>query len=192
MLPNSGVILACLELGKERREYADSLQNLRGAQHVLRYLDAQGQDGSHHEGTRYGSFTNKEVLFAALAMQSEGDDRLAQHPHLKNFGHWLVHLLQPGGYNVNFFDGPDRKIDVRHEPGEVKLFSQSPTHGQTVLDCLTLCALLGQEEPQCPDLKRDSQTSTRPRSVLSICNRSMRAAHRGFRQPTPRFPTVRW
>lgn len=142
VLPNTGVLQACLCLGGEAgdADYEFAVQNLLNA------LDSQGADGAHHEGTHYGVFTTKEILHAALAAAQAGDGRLAAHPQLKNFGGWLSHLLQPGGRVVNFFDGSDRIMSFQPEADAGPLERLRLTQGQEMLDCLMLCALLGHHE----------------------------------------------
>lgn len=132
VLPNTGVVLACAALGKGPgdEDYEFGVRNLLCA------LDAQGADGSHHEGSGYGSFTDKEILYAALALMGAGDRRLMEHPHLKNVGHWLTHLVQPGHHAVNFFDAGHRRV------GKVGAVMLNPD----ILDALMLCAL-GYDQP---------------------------------------------
>jgi hypothetical protein len=138
VLPNVGVALACVELGKGRgdADYEFSVNNL------LRALNAQGADGAHHEGAHYGSFTTREILMVARATAEQGDRRLIEHPHLKNFGFWLLHMMQPGGHIVNISDGIDRILKMENETTPTsKLGSRRFPPSVGILDSLLLWAM---------------------------------------------------
>jgi len=135
VLPSVGVVRACIELGKRRgdADYEFGIANL------LRALAAQGKDGAHHEGARYGSFTTREILMAARACAQNGDRRLIEHPHLQNFGFWLLHMMQPGNHLVNISDGIDRIVQLQNEEvPTVKLGSRQSPPGAAILDSLML------------------------------------------------------
>ena len=148
VLPNTGVIMAVLQLGKEANAtaYEFAIEN------VLRSLDAQGRDGAHHEGAWYGPFTTKEILHAALAMAERGDRRLIKHPHLARFGDWLLHLLQPGNHVVNIHDGADRVMDL--QTPDMKSGSPQPPRSVTLLDSLLLCAMADDRPDLCGAITR--------------------------------------
>lgn len=100
VLPTTGLIRACIVVGKDRFREAYEL----GVSNILKTLDASGSKGEWDEGLTYATMTLPEILHTARAMASIGDDRLINHPYLQNLSTWLAHHLQPGKYLINAFD----------------------------------------------------------------------------------------
>lgn len=100
VLPTTGLIRACIAVGRDRFREAYEL----GVSNILKTLDASGSKGEWDEGLAYAVMTLPEILHTARAMASVGDDRLINHPYYKNVSTWLAHHLQPGKSLVNAFD----------------------------------------------------------------------------------------
>ena len=151
VLPNCGVLLACLELNnlKGDDDYEFAVKN------ILRALDIQGKDGACSEGIGYGVLTNREILPAVNAMRLANDLRLAQHPHLQHSSRWLAAFIQPGlpplgPLLVNICDGAERTANWRRDsPARDPLHQLSadlPTVGESLYDCLAWLALTQQDQ----------------------------------------------
>jgi hypothetical protein len=100
VLPNAGLVRACLLLGRRRHRQAYRL----GMNNLLKSLNAHGKRGEFEEGVGYAGYTVAALLQVAAACAAAGDRRLLDHPFLRHFPTWLAHHLQPGGFLISCFD----------------------------------------------------------------------------------------
>ncbi|QYY34513.1 alginate lyase family protein [Ruficoccus sp. ZRK36] len=100
IIPNEGLLRACLFVGKDKHPEAYEL----AVQNLLRSLNSQGEKGEFVEGMSYGTLAVDGIVSAARDAALHGDTRLIDHPFMQNFPVWLVEHEQPGGTCVNAFD----------------------------------------------------------------------------------------
>lgn len=102
VVPASGMVIGAAALGRENHPAAYAL----GVQSLRKSLALAGDDGSLNEGHTYGmSWTSFSLLLTARFMADAGDPSFAEAPFFRGFPEWMALAFQPGGNQVNAFDG---------------------------------------------------------------------------------------
>ncbi len=99
--PAAGQALACASLGRD----ADPVSYDLAVKNLLHTVENLGADGSASEGAGYTmDYTAPLLYMAADALSRRGDNRLADHPFLRNLPRWIAMQYQPGQWIINSSD----------------------------------------------------------------------------------------